>query len=153
MIKAFFTSLFLVGVTLAMSGCAEMQASWSGVNTATATSIKATQKNLQGSNDNIAQAWADSGCAIPYGEVVRNGSGNPNLPAAIITLCGAPSGFTMIHSTPTATATTTIPTNSTDAPAAPVPSSSAAPLSTTKNTAQTSVNALAAEIAALMQQH
>ena len=100
-----------------LSGCAEIQAGWSSVNTATSAGIKATQKNVQGTNDNAAQAWADSGCAIPYGEVVRNGSGNPNLPAAVITLCGAPSGFTMIHTSGVASATTTIPTTVVSVPA------------------------------------
>ena len=155
-------------VLLALSGCAWVDSTVSGANNYIAGEIKTTQKNVQATNDNAATIWVDSGCAIPYGEVVRNGTGNPNMPAAVITLCGAPAGFTMIHSTPTATATTSIPTNTIQVPTAtpspqtvpaapiptgPTPSSSAAPAVSNKSTAQASQSALAAKIAALMQQH
>lgn len=123
-----FRSLALMGAIIALSsclsGCAGFDAAWSGVNTYYSGELNNTVKNIQGVNDNAAKTWADAGCATPYGELVRNGSGNPNLPAAIITLCGAPSGFTTIHSAASATATTTVPTTvvtvPTTAPAAAV---------------------------------
>jgi hypothetical protein len=86
---------------LALSGCTGFDAAWSGANNYYSGELKTTQKNIQGVNDNSAATWADAGCAIPYGELVRNGSGNPNMPAAVVTLCGAPSGFTMTHTVPT----------------------------------------------------
>ena len=123
-----FRNLALMGAIVALgsllSGCAYLDAAVGGVNTYTAGETKAVQKNVQGANDNAAAIWADAGCAIPYGELVRNGSGNPNLPAAIITLCGAPSGFTTIHSAASATATTTVPTTVVAVPT-PAPAASA----------------------------
>lgn len=117
--------LFLsVSACLLLSACVQWDTAVSGANTYAAAEIKAQQKNAQGVNDNTAAAWADSGCAIPYGELVRNGSGNPNMPAAIITLCGSPSGYTMVHQAGVATATTTIPTTVVTVPV--VPTSAAA---------------------------
>lgn len=99
------STILCAALAFSLAGCAEMQAGWTSTNTAASASLKATQKNVQGTNDNVAQAWADAGCAIPYGEVVRNGSGNPNLPLAVIELCGAPSGTVVLKgSTPLTTA-------------------------------------------------
>ena len=103
-----FRNILFIAGCLALTGCAEFQSAWTATNTATSAGIKATQKNVQGTNDNIAQGWADEGCAIPYGEVVRNGSGNPNLPLAIIELCGAPAGTVVLKtSAPLSTSVTT----------------------------------------------
>jgi outer membrane lipoprotein SlyB len=108
-------------IAVSLSGCAGFDAAWSGANNYYSGELNKTVKNIQGVNDNAAKTWADAGCATPYGELVRNGSGNPNLPAAIIALCGAPSGFTTIHSAAQATATTSVPTTivTVPTPAAP----------------------------------
>ena len=95
------TAAAMVAATAALSGCVQWDSAVSAANTYASAEIKAQQKNIQGINDNAAAAWADAGCAIPYGEMVRNGSGNPNMPAAVVALCGAPSGFTMTHTVPT----------------------------------------------------
>ena len=117
--------LMVAGAVLAsLSACAEWNAGVSSVNSYVGQQITAQQQNIQGANDNAAKAWAETGCAIPYGELVRNGSGNPNLAAAVIELCGAPSGFTTIHTQASATATTTIPTVTVPAPA-PAPPAAA----------------------------
>ena len=78
-----------------LGGCAAWNAGVSSVNTYSAAEITAQKKNLEGIHDNSAAAWAAAGCAIPYGELVRNGSGNPNLPQAVVALCGAPSGMSL----------------------------------------------------------
>lgn len=99
------SALLLAGLlglmSVGLGACDTVNAAWSGANTYYASQSKGLVKNIQGSNDNAAGTWAEAGCAIPYGELVRNGSGNPNMPAAVVTLCGAPSGFTMTHTVPT----------------------------------------------------
>lgn len=113
------TASLALAATLGLGACAEWNAGVASVNSYSGEQIAAQQKNVQGADDNVAAAWSKAGCALPYGEIVRNGSGNPNLPQAVITLCGSPSGFTIIHATTTATATTTIPTTTVPAPAPP----------------------------------
>ena len=108
----------LVLVAAMLTGCAGFDAAVSGANTYVAGELRAQQKGIESANDNVAATWAMSGCAIPYGEIVRNGSGNPNLAAAVITLCGSPSGTTIIRTIATPTAITTIPSTTVAAPAA-----------------------------------
>ena len=118
--------LAIAGVMLLLSGCAGFDAAWSGANNYYGSQLQATVRNIQGVNDNTAKTWADAGCATPYGELVRNGSGNPNLPAAVIALCGLPPGYTMVHTVSTATVTTgaasvTIPTSTSTVTVTPPP--------------------------------
>ena len=117
-------ALVALGLLLMLPGCAGFDAAWSGANNYYNGQLQATVKNIQGVNDNAAKTWADAGCATPYGELVRNGSGNPNLPAAVIALCGLPPGYTVVHAVSTATVTTgpaniTIPTSTTTVTGAP----------------------------------
>lgn len=80
--------LMIFAATLVMSGCASYDAGFSAVNTYAGAEIAAQQKSIQGANDNAAKAWAEAGCAIPYGTVVRNASTIPGLPVAVERLCG-----------------------------------------------------------------
>jgi hypothetical protein len=89
-----------------LSGCAEYNAAIGAANTWTAEQIAAQKTNVQGINDNAVKAWADLGCAIPYGTLVRNGSGYTNLPKAVVLLCGAPSGMILTTSASTTTTST-----------------------------------------------
>jgi hypothetical protein len=86
----------LVGL-MAMPGCTSWNSGVSAVNTYTSAQITAQQSNVQGVNDNAAALLAASICATPYGELVRNGSGNTNFPAAVIKICGAPSGMAVLE--------------------------------------------------------
>jgi hypothetical protein len=81
-------------LALCLTGCAEWNAGVSALNNYTGTQVTAQQANIQGVNDNLAKVWVDAGCALPYGEIVRNGSGNPNLAKAVILLCGQPGADT-----------------------------------------------------------
>lgn len=99
-----------------LASCTEFNAAMSTANSYSRSQITAQVANIQGVNDNAALVWAETGCALPYGEVVRNGSGNPNLAQAVMLLCGTPAGTTVIHTSPTATAITTVPTATVVAP-------------------------------------
>lgn len=103
---------------LALSGCAEFDAATTATTSYASTQVSAQVLNIQAANDVAAKTWASSGCAIPYGELVRNGSGNPNFAEAVVALCGGPSGYTMIHGTTNATISV-IP--ATPAPTTPAP--------------------------------
>lgn len=87
---------------LVLAGCAELDAAVGGANTYAAAESAAVVKNVQGFNDNVARATIAALCATPYGELVRNGSGNPNFPSAVVTACGAPPGLTIFKSGPVA---------------------------------------------------
>jgi hypothetical protein len=100
----------LLGVAILPAACAPYNAAVSAATSYASTQVTAQQANIQALNDVAAKTWADGGCAIPYGELVRNGSGNPNFAQAVISLCGGPSGYTMIHGAAVPIATTTIPT-------------------------------------------
>lgn len=102
--------LGLTGMASILNGCTAWNSGVASVNNYSASQMAAQQKNVEGVNDNVARAWAAGACAIPYGEIVRNGTGNPNFPKAIIELCGAPSGTTIISTQPVPSATTTVPT-------------------------------------------
>jgi hypothetical protein len=95
---------------LPLTGCADYNAVVSGATSYASGQVTVQQQNIQAVNDVNAKAWADAGCAVPYGEIVRNGSGHTGLAAAIVELCGAPAGTTLIRMQGTPTATTTIPT-------------------------------------------
>ncbi|MEO0034329.1 MAG: hypothetical protein RLZZ501_352 [Pseudomonadota bacterium] len=90
-----------------LSACAEYNAAIGAANTWTAEQIAAQKSNVQGINDNAVKAWADLGCAIPYGALARNGSGYTNLPKAVVLLCGAPSGMVITSQTTLSAATST----------------------------------------------
>jgi hypothetical protein len=100
----------LASAACGLSGCAEYNAAVSAGTNFASTQVTAQKENIQALNDVAAKALAASLCAVPYGELVRNGSGNPNFPTAVIEACGGPSGYTLVHNASTATATTTIPT-------------------------------------------
>ena len=55
--------------------------------------------NVKALDDLKVNTWAQLGCAIPYGAMVRNATANPNLPMAIVDLCGLPAGINVIKST------------------------------------------------------
>ena len=82
----------LAGVML-LAGCAEWSAAISGYTAAAQVSAQAGVRNVQQVNDLNAQVWSAAACAAPYGEMVRNGSGNPGYPSAVIALCGVPPGL------------------------------------------------------------
>lgn len=111
-----FAALLAITAPL-LSGCVEWNAGVSAATSYASGQVSIQQANIQAANDVVAKTTADAMCATPYGEVSRNGSGNPNFAQAVIALCGAPSGFTMIHTSGIATATTTIPTTVIVAPA------------------------------------
>lgn len=86
-------ALALCGLT----ACTSLNAGMSAANSYTAAQLSAQRSNLEGVNDNAAKVWVASGCAIPYGELVRNGSGNNALARAVIALCGAPGGMAVVE--------------------------------------------------------
>lgn len=86
----------LAWAQLALGGCAEISAMASGYTAAAQVSAQATVRNVQQVHDLEAQVWAATACAAPYGELVRNGSGNPGYPSAVIALCGVPPGLTRV---------------------------------------------------------
>jgi hypothetical protein len=108
------TAAFIV---VPLAGCAEYNAAVSGATAYVSGQVTIQQQNVQGLNDVNAKAWADAGCATPYGELVRNGSGHTGFAQAVVELCGAPAGTTLIHTAATPTAITTIPTIAVIAPA------------------------------------
>ena len=85
---------------LALSGCASLSTDYRAA-------VGVVQADVRLANDNAAATWAAAGCAIPYGEVVRNGSGNPNFPKAMVELCGAPGGYVMVSTSGGAALVTT----------------------------------------------
>jgi ABC-type branched-subunit amino acid transport system ATPase component len=107
---------FVIVAVLLLSGCAEYNAAVSGATAYVSGQVTIQQQNVQALNDVNAKAWADAGCAVPYGELVRNGSGHTGFAKAIVELCGAPAGTTLISTTATPIATTTIPTTTVVAP-------------------------------------
>jgi ABC-type branched-subunit amino acid transport system ATPase component len=109
---------FVIAAVLLLTGCAEYNAAVSGATAFASGQVTIQQQNIQALNDVNAKAWADAGCAVPYGELVRNGSGHTGFAQAIVELCGAPAGTTLIHNIGTPTATTTIPTTTVVVPAA-----------------------------------
>ena len=81
--------ILAVGLCVAgLSACAEYNAGFSSLNNYASGQIAAQKTNIEGANDNAAKAWADVGCTIPYGTIVRNASTIPGLPTAVEKLCG-----------------------------------------------------------------
>lgn len=89
----------VLAALIGLSGCTEFNAASSAASSYASTEVSAQVLNIQAANDVVAKTWASSACAFSYGELVRNGSGNPNFAEAVINLCGGPSGYTMIHGT------------------------------------------------------
>lgn len=81
----------LIGAPLALAtllmGCAEWSATSSAITSAVSGQVTNIQTNVQQVNDLNAKAWTDVACATSIGELARNGSGNPNFPAAVFLLC------------------------------------------------------------------
>lgn len=88
--------VFALLTTVALIGCENASMVVSGVATRAQTQAMAVVKNVQQVNDFNAEVWAATGCSAPFGELVRNGSGNPGYTAAVIDLCGIPSGLMRI---------------------------------------------------------
>ena len=86
-------------LTGSLSACAEGEAAWSAANTAGAAANKATAANAKATIDNLATAQVNQLCLTPYVELVVNGTGNPSFPAAVIKLCGQPSGLLLYEPT------------------------------------------------------
>lgn len=84
-------------LALLLAGCAEVNAGAGAATNYVAGQSKAAAANVLAANDTAASIWAEVGCATPYGEVARNGTGNPEFAAAIVALCGPPSGFALIR--------------------------------------------------------
>jgi len=96
--------LFL-GCLIALSGCSAINSGVSaGVNYLGASAVGA-KKNIEATNDLALSTWAAAGCATPYGAMVRNATGIPTLPEALVHLCGLPSGITVVQTTAAATVT------------------------------------------------
>ncbi len=82
----------LAGVIM-LAGCDNISAALSGAVSKAQESAAAGVRNVQQLNDFNAGVWAATGCAAPFGEMVRNGSGNPGYVSAVIDLCGVPAGL------------------------------------------------------------
>lgn len=80
---------------LLLSGCADINAGVAAANSYIAGNARAAASNARAIDDTAASAWADIACAMPYGEVARNGTSNRNFAAAVVELCGPPFGYTL----------------------------------------------------------
>jgi hypothetical protein len=100
----------VLAAVVLLGGCTQIDAAFGAANTLAAGEIKTAHTNVAAALDNAATLAVNALCDIPYSEVVRNGTGNPNFAAAVTKLCGSPAGTTVIQSSPAATAVTTIPT-------------------------------------------
>jgi hypothetical protein len=153
-----------LAVAIGLSGCQAYDAGFAGINNYYSGELKAQQKNIQGTNDNAVNTWSDIGCAMPYGALTRAPA---SVTRAIIEICGAPTGVTMTWSQPQLVGTSTgssvmtggsiqIPQVQT-APVQAIPAPPVAPLSSASpsalNASQALTNAMAAKVAAAMQQH
>jgi hypothetical protein len=108
------TALVLIAVLalpFSLGACSYVNAAAGAANNFAAGQIAATTAAIQAADDNIAKALVHEMCAIPYGEVARNGSGNVNFPLAVIKVCGSPAGTLVVQEAGSVTATTTaVPT-------------------------------------------
>jgi hypothetical protein len=86
-----------IALALLLAGCAEVNAGAGAATNYLAGQSRAAAANVRAANDAAATAWAELGCATPYGEVARNGTGNPRFAAAIVELCGPPAGFALVR--------------------------------------------------------
>lgn len=73
---------------LMLASCADVQQGVTAFNAAAVQDVK-------NANDDAVMLWAESGCALPYGAVVRNASTSPGIALAIPSLCGRLPGLTM----------------------------------------------------------
>jgi len=100
-------ALGFLGSILLLTGCGTP---WNA-GVAAATSLSAAQVATNASairaiNDVLARTWMDSGCELPFGLVART----PSLFGVLTTLCGAPTGVTVISTQAAPTAITSVPT-------------------------------------------
>lgn len=111
-------ALLLLVMALPLAGCETMNAGSSAAINYLAGNESSTKQNVQKADDLNLKALTDALCAIPYGAVVRNATGNPKIPAAIMDACGLPQGVTIVTNNAavtisTGTGSVTVPTTTT----------------------------------------
>lgn len=91
-------SLLLTAV-VGLAGCNAINSAVSGGTNYLSASEAGAKSNQQHIDDLGLKTLLDTMCITPYGAIVRNASGNPNAPRAIVDACGLPQGITLIQNT------------------------------------------------------